>query len=139
MKTERSRKIVAGTVLIVLGVLAFLVQQMDGFRESIPLLLAGAVFVILYFTKKKSGFLIPGCILLGLSVGEVVGNNVNWLGDMSSIGLGLGFIAIYVITFIFEEKSHWWPLIPGGFLVLSGISEGNVIPKSEISGPEFTP
>jgi Na+/H+ antiporter NhaD/arsenite permease-like protein len=40
------------------------------------------------------------------------------------IGLGLGFIAIFVIQLIVARQSHWWPLIPGGILVLVGVAEG---------------
>jgi Na+/H+ antiporter NhaB len=36
----------------------------------------------------------------------------------------LGFIAIFVLQLIVARQSHWWPLIPGGLLVLVGIAEG---------------
>ena len=40
-------------------------------------------------------------------------------------GLGLGFIAIFVIATLYQGRSHWWPLIPGGILLVSGLAEGS--------------
>ena len=36
------------------------------------------------------------------------------------LGLGSGFIAIFVIALIYQRQSHWWPLIPGTVLLLVG-------------------
>ena len=61
-----------------------------------------------------------GCILAGLGLGELIG----W----SSLGLGLGFIAIFVIDLLVRGKSHWWPLIPGVIITLDALGDrANVV------------
>ena len=45
-------------------------------------------------------------------------------GDSVQIGLGGGFLAIYVIGMLYERRTQWWPLVPGGFLVVTGLPEG---------------
>ena len=40
--------------------------------------------------------------------------------DPSAIGLGLGFVSIYVIERLYRHRAHWWPLIPGFILIVSG-------------------
>jgi hypothetical protein len=39
------------------------------------------------------------------------------------LGLGVGFIAIYVIPLVYRGKSHWWSLIPGLILVVVGLAK----------------
>jgi len=46
-----------------------------------------------------------------------------------SIGLGLGFVAIFVVQLVVARASHWWPLIPGGILVLVGLAE--TVPQAQ--------
>jgi len=38
------------------------------------------------------------------------------------LGLGFGFIAVYLIPLVYERRSHWWPLIPGGVLLINAFS-----------------
>ena len=65
--------------------------------------------------------LIPGCILLGLGIGNLGSDSFMSFGDSEMLGLGFGFIAIFVISWFQERKSHWWPLIPGGVLLIMAI------------------
>lgn len=44
---------------------------------------------------------------------------------MEQLGLGVGFVAIYVIDLVYTGSSSWWPLIPGGILIIIGLSEGS--------------
>ena len=41
--------------------------------------------------------------------------------ESMTFGLGCGFIAIFLIPLLYERRTHWWPLIPGGILVVSAI------------------
>ncbi len=122
---KTNKKSVAGIILILIGILLFLSQHIDNFHDFFSLLLIGSVFLFLYFTRKKIGFLIPGCILIGLGLGQLLDNSLNWIGDMDAIGLGFGFLLIYLITNIWEKQSYWWPLIPGVFLITVGFSDGS--------------
>lgn len=121
-KHDRDRTTL-GLILIGGGVL-FLLSQFSAFGDfgDLILLFIGAGFMYAYFTTKagyRIGFLIPGAILTGIGVGEILDKYAFFKlgGDMSALALGLGFCAIW-----FFERKHWWALIPGSILVLSGLS-----------------
>ncbi|MEO8287751.1 MAG: hypothetical protein ABI670_15085 [Chloroflexota bacterium] len=123
-RTDRDRTLLAA-ILIGAGVLFMLGQFsfFPGFGD-IVLLLIGGIFMYAYFTTKPSyrvGFLIPGAILSGIGLGVLLENlpGINFLfgGDITAITLGLGFCTIW-----FFERKHWWALIPGGIILLGGLS-----------------
>ena len=116
MDRSNVNRMLPGLILIALGVL-FLVGRLSG---VIVLGGLGAIFIVAYLITRKYGWLIPGCILAGLGLGELLG----W----SSLGLGLGFIGIFVIDLIVRGKSHWWPLIPGAIITLDALGDrANVV------------
>jgi hypothetical protein len=89
--------------------------------------LIGGVFVTVYFINRAYGFLIPGGILLGLGLGQVgqeSGGILAFVG-FGSVGLGIGFLSIYAIDLVYRGRTSWWPLIPGGVLVISGLATAN--------------
>lgn len=130
------RRVVAGAILIIVGIGLILLQVFQGFGEWIVLLLIGAAFLAGYFLRRSYGLLIPGCILVGIGLGAIGGTT--WgVGDFTQIGLGTGFIAIYVIDRIYRGSTHWWPLIPGGVLLITGVASlgGNIARIVEVGWP----
>ena len=125
MDERRQGRLFAGAILVLLGLGLFAVQFVEGFGEALILFLIGGAFVAGYLYRRAYGLLIPGCILIGIGLGSLGEGTVFGVGDLSSIGLGLGFIAIYVIALVYQGESHWWPLIPGGILVLLGLAAGS--------------
>jgi len=121
MSDRKSRRISAGLILIVIGLGLYLIDRVEGIGEEAVLLIIGSAFLVAYFVRKNYGLLIPGCILLGLGVGSVGRNSFLSFGEASMLGLGIGFIAIFVIAKLNEGKSHWWPLIPGGVMLVMAI------------------
>jgi hypothetical protein len=116
------RRITAGAILIVIGIALLALQLTKGWGEWIILLLIGGLFIAAYFFRRAYGLLIPGCILVGIGLGAIGNNTILGVGDFTQVGLGIGFIAIYVIDRIYRNPAtHWWPLIPGGILLLTGI------------------
>ena len=114
MSEPRSQRTVAGLVLIVLGVV----------------LLIGVAFLTAYFLQRNYGYLIPGCILTGLGAGSLYDGSFPSL-DSSLFGLGCGFIAIWLIGWIFHRRTgSWWPLIPGGVLILLSLPDTDRILRS---------
>jgi hypothetical protein len=123
-RRDRDRSLLA-IILIGAGVL-FLLSQFSffpGFGDMV-LLLLGGIFMYAYFTTKpgyRVGFLIPGAILSGIGLGQFIshlpGTGLLFGGDITAITLGLGFCAIW-----FFERRHWWALIPGGIILLGGLS-----------------
>ncbi len=120
MNTNRLR-LIPGLILIALGILFLIAQYFEA--PGLILLFLGLVFLIPYIMTRSYGLLIPGCILAGLGVG-ILFQRALARGDITVLlGLGLGFIAIFVVQLIVVGKSHWWPLVPGGILVLLGLAE----------------
>jgi hypothetical protein len=102
--------IVGGLILILLG-LGFLVQQAfpDYFSGWLFLVGLALIFLVAYIATRQYGYLIPGCILMGLgiplAVVQIQTSQMGWYvsslsldeGGLVVLGLGLGFVAIYVI------------------------------------------
>ncbi|MFQ5350092.1 MAG: hypothetical protein ACE5EG_06600 [Thermoanaerobaculia bacterium] len=96
-------------------------QRLEAVGTEVVMLIIGSAFLVGYFYQKAYGLLIPAGILLGLYLGEVLRGNFWWANEGTLLGLGIGFLSIYVIARIYQGQSHWWPLIPGIILVLIGV------------------
>ena len=127
MDTQSRDRAVLGAILIVLGVGLVALQLLEGFSEAVIFFLIGGVFVAGYLYRRAYGLLIPGCILLGLGLGSVGESAILSFGGFEELGIGVGFVAIYVIPLVYQGKSHWWPLIPGLILIVIGLSEGSLV------------
>jgi len=121
MSDSKHRRIASGLVFIVVGLALWALQWAEGVGRAVFFCLVGGAFLAGYLYRRKYGFLIPGCLLLGLGAGQLGRDSVFSFGDPTHLGLGSGFVAIFVIAFLYERRSHWWPLIPGGILILVGL------------------
>ncbi len=121
MATERRQRLIAGGALIVFGLVLWGLQRFDAIGHAAFFLLAGGAFLAAYFAKREYGFLIPGCILLGLGAAAVGSDSFLKFGNALFLGLGFGFLAIFLIALLYERRTDWWPLIPGGVLILLGV------------------
>lgn len=116
------RNLVLGLILIALGAYLGFVQLTGGGGEAIVALI-GVAFLIGYAVTRRYGFLVPGAIMTGLGVGILWETQVGDAGGTVVIGLGAGFLAIYVIDAIVRRsQALWWPLIPGGILAVVGVA-----------------
>ncbi len=122
MKKERKGQIIAGIILILVGISISGLRQLIGFHENSFMLLLGSLFIAAYFYKDSYGLLIPGCIIFGLGLSSAQFGIVKNYSQFNTVGLGLGFIGIFMIDLINKGKTHWWPLIPGGILTIVGLS-----------------
>ena len=120
--TPRSRQF-AGIALILVGILLFVLQWRGGASQAVVLAIIGGFLLLGYFARKQYGLLVPACILLGISLGTALEQTSSRYDNFSSLGLGIGFIAIYAIDRLFRGKTTWWPLVPGGILVVSGLAQ----------------
>src|SRR4051812_922042 len=138
-RNDRDRSVLA-LVLIVGGVL-FLTGQIApffGFGDLVLVLLGGVLLYGYWSTRSghRIAFLIPGAILFGLGVGQLLSNFPfagYWTGgDLTTLGLGLGFCLIWAL-----ERKHWWALFPGLILILVSLSSismiGNLWPLALIA------
>lgn len=119
----RSR-LVAGAVLIVLGILTLFAARLAETGDLIPLFIGSALMVWFAFTRSY-GLLIPGCIMTGIGAGVFVESVYRPISDPVVIGLGVGFVAIALIDWLMGKRRSggWWPLIPGTVLLLVGIQD----------------
>lgn len=121
VQRHRRSQIAAGASLVVMGLVALALQYFDGPGRAVILLLAGGSFIATYFYSDIYGLLIPGGILCGLGLGSLGEWSGVSLRDPNAVGLGIGFVAIYVIERLYRHRAHWWPLIPGVILIGSGL------------------
>lgn len=122
MKKARKGQIIAGIILILVGISISGFRQLIGFHENSFMLLLGSLFIAAYFYKDSYGLLIPGCIIFGLGLSSFQYGFFRHSSQFNSLGLGIGFIGIFVIDLLNKGKTHWWPLIPGGILTFVGLS-----------------
>lgn len=90
-----------------------------GIGLALPMLIWGAF-------QKMLGLVIPGSLLLSSALGVYAGWSGNGNGSaLAHTGImlvifGLGWLLITVLSRFVIEKPVWWPLIPGGILVMVG-------------------
>ena len=114
------RRVVPGLVLIALGVLFLLFQQVGVGGEAVVAVI-GLVLLAGYAYTRNYGFLIPGGIMTGLGIGIILAARSPGGGSAVLLGLGLGFLSIYVIARWRHMPAGWWPLIPGGVITVIGL------------------
>ena len=115
------RRVVPGLVLIALGVLFLLFQQVGVGGEAVVAVI-GLVLLAGYAYTRNYGFLIPGGIMTGLGMGIILAARSPGGGSAVLLGLGLGFLCIYVIDARWRHMpAGWWPLIPGGVITVIGL------------------
>jgi hypothetical protein len=118
---ERDPGKVTGAVLILIGLVLFILQMSTGVTVSIMLLVGGAAFIIGYLSRRTYGFLVPGCILAGMGLGQLGEEYIGFIHNPNFVGLGIGFLAIFVIDKLYRGSTNWWPLIPGCILLFMGL------------------
>ncbi|HET7646428.1 MAG TPA: hypothetical protein VFV59_08210 [Candidatus Limnocylindria bacterium] len=116
------RTLVPGLILIGLGVFLGIVQVTGVGAEAVVAVIGGA-FLVTYALTRNYGFLVPGGIMTGLGLGIIWETQAAANADgVVVIGLGLGFLAIYVIDLLVRgHAALWWPVIPGGILATIGV------------------
>jgi hypothetical protein len=122
MDREDVARMTPSIVLIVLGVV-FLVSRFITVQDWFWLLVIGAIFLVAYWLTRGYSFLVPGAILIGLGTGLFLaggGGGKNWC--LIPLGLGIGFLLIYILDVFYSRTSNWWPIIPGGLLVAIGLT-----------------
>ena len=119
MRDRRKRRMRIGVILMVVGLFFFFRLRFDFLESEYLLLVIGLVFLGAYLSQKRYGLMVPAGVLMGLGVGRLIDKNLTGFAEGDQLGLGLGFLAVFFVPLVYQRKSHWWPLIPGGVLILS--------------------
>ena len=119
---------VLGLLLIALGGVLLLALTTD-IGGEVVVGFVGLAFLTAYATQRTYGLLIPGGILTGLGAGLFL-ESTGVGGDVAAFGLGAGFVAIAVVDQLVtpQRSAWWWPLIPGGVLLVSSAGSVTGIP-----------
>jgi hypothetical protein len=118
----QERNLAPGLVLIGLGVL-FGVVQLTGIGGEAVVAVVGGGLLVGYALTRHYGYLVPGGILTGLGLGIIWQAQVlNDSGGAVLVGLGAGFLSIYLIDAVVrQDRALWWPIIPGGITLTIGL------------------
>lgn len=118
----QERNFAPGLVLIGFGALFLFVQLTDIGEEAVVAVIGGGLLVG-YAVTRHYGYLVPGGILSGLGLGIVWQEQVlRDAGGAVLVGLGAGFLSIYLIdAFVRRSRALWWPIIPGGITLTIGL------------------
>ena len=125
--TKLDNRRMAGLILIVVGLGVFVLQLGTVDSEATVASMIGAIFLIVYLLRRVFGFLVPAGILLGFGLGRFLEGRYS--PDSFELGLGCGFVFIFVVAQLVERRAHWWPLIPGGILIVSGFDNTQAISR----------
>ena len=106
-----------------MGVGLLVLQLLEGAGRAGWLLFLGALFIVGHIYRQTYGFLVAGGIIAGVGLGQLGEELLDVGSGIGSVGLGLGFISIYVIDRFNRQGAPWWPLIPGGILVVTGVAD----------------
>lgn len=89
-----------GIILIVIGLAIFLLNT-KVLPNDVLLVLIGAAFLVGYYNKKVTGYLIAGLIFLALGIGSLVDKYVmtslNLSGVMFMWSLGIAFLILFLV------------------------------------------
>jgi hypothetical protein len=124
----RRDPMVIGVILIAVGAIALIGQlvPLPASLGSWIVLAIGLAFLGAAVATRRYGLLVPGGIMTGLGAGIVASEALAFAtdeatGGVITLGLGLGFVSIWVIGILLRaEPNHWWPLVPGGILTAVG-------------------
>ena len=118
---DKSRsRVAAGMMLIVVGLGLYVMKYFGAVGPAVAQTIIGALGIAIYLRTRSYFFLVAGAVILGLGLGSFGDEKIRLAGDFTQIGLGIGFLLIYLIPLIYEKRTHWWPLVPAGILLLLG-------------------
>jgi hypothetical protein len=130
-----------GIILIIIGVIALLGQFLAQFNLTYLILPGlGLGFIAWGILTRQAGLLIPGGILSGIGLGVILTGSMGGAesemdGAVFLLSFAAGWGLITLLSAIFTDETHWWPLIPGG--IMAAIGAALLIGDSALTVLEF--
>ncbi len=122
-------RLVMGFSLIIFGLLLMVGSTTGLVRLMGLVFLLGLGLMLLLWgvLARTQGPMIPGALLTGVSIGALLTQEVYGLRNVETAGVHAlciagGFLLITLLTGVFSGPTLWWPLIPGGLLLLGGLN-----------------
>jgi hypothetical protein len=122
MEQRKGQRVIAGLVLIGLGLALYGFQFYGGLGRTAVIFVAGAAFLAAYLASKTFGFLVPASLLLGVGTGELIERFADYRAA-STLWYGIGFLGISAFAWAYEKRRVIWPLVPGILLVLFSVPQ----------------
>ena len=120
MEPRTGQRVVAGLVLIGLGLALYGFELYRGLGRTAVIFIAAAAFLGAYLASRTLGFLVPACLLLGVGAGELL-ERLTDLRSAQTLWLGIGFLGTSAFAWMYEGRRTVWPLVPGTLLVLFSV------------------
>ncbi len=118
---------VTGVGLIAVGLLILTAQFIrSDWLGLLFLPTLGLIFLVWGSAARNVGLLIPGGVLIGIGLGTFLiesafpGLEDTATGGVFLLSFSLGWGLITLLSAVFTDRVHWWPLIPGGIMALIG-------------------
>ena len=116
--------LIPGGIMLFLALVTLLADNTNGeWVGSLFLFLIGVTFLAVYLTNRKHWWaLIPAYVFFVVGFAPLAslgGRSADWFGPLVPLALGIPFIFVY-----FRWPEHWWAIIPGGVLAISGLAAG---------------
>ncbi len=119
---DRGRRVMGGAILVIAGLGLLALQTLEDSTGATVLMFIASIFIAGYFVQRNYGLLVAGSVVFGVGLGLIGEALLDVSGDVVPMGIGIGFLFIYGIDRITRGHTHFWPLIPGGILVVIGLS-----------------
>jgi hypothetical protein len=119
-----SMRLTIGVVLLAIGGALLAQQYSHHISDGGAVFVVAAAFLAAWAVRGMYGFLLPGAILAGIAAGDIFAG-ADTFHNAEMICLGGGFVAIFVLDFVRRGRAHWWPLVPGIVLVVTGLVQSN--------------
>jgi hypothetical protein len=116
--------LVIGFVLVLIGGGALVSELLPDYDRYIPLVIGLGLLGVFVVTRAYLA-LVFGAILSGIGAGLLVSDLLPGTkddGPGAVLGLAFGFLGIWAVGWLMRlREHHFWPLIPGGIMLLVGM------------------
>lgn len=111
-----------GVMLVGLGVVFLAAQLFNLGAWVLPILAVG--FLGLGIAQRSAGWMIPGGVLAGISLGILLIERGVATGEAEGgaflLAFAAGWAVVYLASRLFTDEPQTWALIPGGIMALIG-------------------